>query len=205
MSWNAFLHVRFLRLSVHIFELYPQFPPRIFFLGSHGTGERAVALLVDKCPQGLAAPRSGGSSDSGLVTLSFLFPFRDVSRIYEIWPVHPQNISVNRGGWKNEFQFAKCGGEAGEKLAGLPHMHGTSPSEGLRASARGPWWPAQLAYLLSRTSQLEFLSWAVWKPNTHSLIWIMIGKICRAPRKRMCKCYVVFIYACVYVFVPKRR
>lgn len=105
----------------------------------------------------------------------------------------------------NSSLRGKRRGEAGQKQTGLPRARGISPSEGLHAPAWGPLWPAQLAYLLSRTSQLEFIRRAVWKPNTHSLIQIMTGKICRAPRRRMHKCYVVFVYACVYDFVPERR
>lgn len=68
--------------------------------------------------------------------------------------------------------------------------------------ARGPPWRARCVSLLPRTSQLAFLSWAVWKPNTRSLIWVMAGEICRAPR-RMCKWYVV-LYMLVCLFLcPK--
>lgn len=83
-SWNAFLHVRVLRLPVHIFKHNPQFPPRVFLLGSLGTGEPGEALLVDGRPQGPTASRGGGSRDSGRVALSVLFTSRAVPRIYEI-------------------------------------------------------------------------------------------------------------------------
>lgn len=57
----------------------------------------------------------------------------------------------------NSSLRGKRRGEAGQKRTDLPRARGTSPSEGLYAPAWGPLWRAQLAYLLSRTSQLEFI------------------------------------------------
>lgn len=114
-----------------------------------GGGEaRTTALPVDECPQGLAASWSGGSSDTGLVTLSFLFPFRAVLRIYEIWfgssSKHFSELGrleewipvckVQRRGWSEARRLAPCAWNL--------------PIRGPARSCLGPLWRAPIYWLI---------------------------------------------------------
>ena len=156
---ECILRATFLRLSVHIFEHYPV-SSCTFLPGSRGTGS-TVCLAGGESPKDWLLPKVGVAVTVGCFHCLVFFPFCAVPRIFEIRLGSCSSHLCEPGRLEERIRICKAprrGGSGAHRHAGLPQARGASVSSGLHAPARGPPWRAQLAYLLSRTSRLDFVS-----------------------------------------------